>query len=155
MPQLEKGGKFVFGWSLIRPDYSIQLPNMAVDEYKISSEGKVIIISGSKSTGGFIVTRCGLIKNSVMGKLFETNPEIENYKIKEGSFIKFKGRNYCWLNITKKGLIKLNYAISDTLGLKPGDRLLSIRGSNIAFVMGAKGRLINIAENYTGEITTY
>ena len=40
MPQLAKGGKFVFGWSLLRDDYTVRIPDMAVDEYKIACEGK-------------------------------------------------------------------------------------------------------------------
>ena len=33
--------------------------------------------------------------------------------------------------------------------------LLSIRSSNIAFTMGAKGPLLEKAENYDGEIAVY
>ena len=45
MPQVTKGGKYIFGWSKIRNDLSIQLPQMAIDEYNITSEGKVFLIS--------------------------------------------------------------------------------------------------------------
>lgn len=34
MPQMNKGGKFIFGASEIRPDGRVQLPPHAVDEYK-------------------------------------------------------------------------------------------------------------------------
>ena len=59
MPQMNKGGKFIFGESVIRPNGRVQLPTQAVDEYHIASEGKVYLFTGSKITGGFCVTRRG------------------------------------------------------------------------------------------------
>ena len=41
------------------------------------------------------------------------------------------------------------------LRIKPGMELLSIRSSNIAFTMGAKGPLLEKAENYAGESPIY
>lgn len=38
MPQLNKGGKFVFGKSLVREDGGLRLPPQAVEEYDICSE---------------------------------------------------------------------------------------------------------------------
>lgn len=60
MPQMNKGGKFVFGESVIRPDGWARLPPQAAEEYRIASEGKVYLFTGSKMTGGFCVTRQGL-----------------------------------------------------------------------------------------------
>ena len=41
------------------------------------------------------------------------------------------------------------------LDLKPEMKLLSIRSSIIAFTMGAKGPLLEKAENYNGEIPLF
>lgn len=41
MPQMTKGGKFIFGKSLIRDDLTIQLPPQAITEYNIVADGKV------------------------------------------------------------------------------------------------------------------
>ena len=57
MPQMNKGGKFIFGKSLIRSDGVLQFPSQAIQEYNIATEGKVYLFTGSKSTGGFCVTR--------------------------------------------------------------------------------------------------
>ncbi|GBU29243.1 hypothetical protein R84B8_02807 [Treponema sp. R8-4-B8] len=103
MPQIRKGGKYVFGWSVIRNDFSIQFPIEAINEYNICSEGRVFLITGSKTTGGFTVS-----KN-----------------------------------------------ILNNLSLKIGDKLLSIRSSDIAFMMGVKGPLINAANNYKGKLNMY
>ncbi len=42
-------------------DHSIQLPITDVDEYQMTSEKKVILISGSYKPGGFCAFRKGLI----------------------------------------------------------------------------------------------
>jgi len=60
MPQMNKGGKFIFGKSLIRENLTIHLPTQALAEYNATSEGKVYLFTGSKVTGGFCVTRKGL-----------------------------------------------------------------------------------------------
>lgn len=57
MPQLSKGGKYVFGKSLIRKGCSIQLPPQGVEEYDMAAEGKVYLITGSKNSGGRKVRR--------------------------------------------------------------------------------------------------
>ena len=41
MPQMNKGGKFIFGKSRIREDRTIRLPDQAVREYGAASEGWV------------------------------------------------------------------------------------------------------------------
>lgn len=39
MPQTNKGGKFIFGISLIHSDRAVLLPVQAVEEYAIAKEG--------------------------------------------------------------------------------------------------------------------
>ena len=57
MPQMNKGGKFVFGKSNIQESGKVQFPIQAMVEYQITAEGKVYLFTGSKVTGGFCVTR--------------------------------------------------------------------------------------------------
>ena len=40
MPQMNKGGKFIFGKSLIRTDGTLRIPPQAMEEYHIADEGK-------------------------------------------------------------------------------------------------------------------
>lgn len=47
---------FVFGLSVIRSDLTIHIPQQALLEYDAIRDGKVIIFTGSKITGGFCVT---------------------------------------------------------------------------------------------------
>lgn len=55
MPQMNKGGKFIFGKSVIQPDGSMQLPSQAIEEYSIVKEGRVYLFTGSRITGGFVL----------------------------------------------------------------------------------------------------
>lgn len=38
MPQMNKGGKFIFGKSLVREDGVLQFPDQAIREYNITAE---------------------------------------------------------------------------------------------------------------------
>lgn len=152
---MNKGGKFIFGKSLIRDDLTVHLPMQVITEYNATTEGKVFLFTGSKVTGGFCVTRKGLLEPSKLGHILTDNPALQNYQTPEGKFIQYKGRSYCWINISDSGIIQLNPNIIKFLELKIGMELLSIRSSDIAFTMGAKGPLLEKAENYDGEIELY
>ena len=144
MPQMNKGGKFIFGKSLIRTDGTLRIPPQAMEEYRIADEGKVYLFTGSKITGGFCVTRKGLL-----------HPSKLDYSAGSGEFIKYKGRSYCWIEISQEGQILLTKKMMDFLKVRPGMELLSIRSSDIAFTMGAKGPLLEKADNYDGEIPLF
>ena len=62
MPQMTKGGKFVFGKSLIRQDGTVHLPAQAIKEYNITADTKIYLFRGSKKTGGFWITRKGVVE---------------------------------------------------------------------------------------------
>ncbi len=155
MPQMNKGGKYIFGMSVIREDGSIQFPTQAVEEYRIVDDGKVYLFTGSKSTGGFCVTRRGLLLPSKLGKILEETPALRDYTAKQGEFILYKGRSYCWTEISQSGQIILTAEMMNFLEIQPGMPLLSIRSSDIAFTMGAKGPLLEKAKNYEGMIPQF
>ena len=152
MPQLNKGGKFVFGLSVIRPDLTIHIPPQALLEYGATRDGKVIIFTGSKITGGFCVTTYSLLSNSKLKHILEDCPALRDCLLSEGEFIQYKGRKYAWLDIDKNGVIKLPHSTLAVLDLQSGMELLAIRSSDIAFTMGAKGPLLQKAHNFQGSI---
>ena len=155
MPQISKGGKFIFGWSVIREDYSIQIPSQAIQEYDICSERKVYLMSGSKTTGGFNLSKRTLLEKSIFENVFKEYPDFQSYKTEEGTIFHYKARAYSWLNITERGKIYLNEEILHDLSLKINDKLLVIRSSDIAFTLGLKGTVIEAANNYEGHIDIY
>lgn len=155
MPQMNKGGKFIFGKSLIREDGTIHIPVQAINEYRITDEGRVYLFTGSKSTGGFCVTRKGLLQASKLGHILDEVPGLKNYTARQGEFIKYKGRSYCWVDIANDGALSLTEKMMDFLCIKSNMQLLSIRSSDIAFTMGAKGPLLEKSDNYDGEIPLF
>lgn len=155
MPQMNKGGKFVFGKSLLRQDLTIHLPPQALAEYGAATEGKVFLFTGSKSTGGFCVTRKGLPEPSKLGHILAENPALQQYQTVPGQLIPYKGRAYCWVDISEQGVIQLSQSLLHGLSLEVGMQLLSIRSSNIAFTMGARGPLLERSYHFHGEIALY
>ena len=155
MPQMRKRGKFIFGKSLIREAGGIQFPEQAIKEYDIASEGKIYLITGSKKTGGFCVTRKGLLASSKLGHILSDNPQLRDYDSKEGEFIKYKGRGYAWVKINEEGKIFLSDETMQYLKLKTDMKLLSIRSSDIAFTMGAYGPLLEESLKHENEIKVY
>ncbi len=47
MPQMNKGGKFIYGISVVRSDGGVQLPTHAIEEYRIADEGKYTCLPGA------------------------------------------------------------------------------------------------------------
>lgn len=155
MPQMNKGGKFIFGKSLIRDNGILQFPKQAIEEYDITADGKVYLFTGSKSTGGFCVTRKGLFEPSKLGHILTETPELREYTAEQGAFIKYKGRSYAWVNISDDGQIAMTDEMMTFLKIEPGMKLLSIRSSDIAFTMGAYGRLVEESMKHDDEIPLF
>lgn len=152
---MTKGGKFIFGKSLLREDGSLRLPPHAVEEYEIATEGRIYLFTGSRSTGGFCVTRKRLLLSSKLGHILTELPALMDYTAEEGAFLPYKGRWYGWMAISPDGMLTLSEPAMQFLKLAPGMELLSIRSSDIAFTLGAKGPLLEKAENYPGEIPAF
>jgi bifunctional DNA-binding transcriptional regulator/antitoxin component of YhaV-PrlF toxin-antitoxin module len=62
MPQLERGGKYVFGWSQVSENGVIVIPGEAVGEYGLNPGTEVVLISGSKSSGGLVMAIKSVLK---------------------------------------------------------------------------------------------
>ena len=119
MPQLNKGGKFVFGLSIIYPDLTIHIPPKTLLEYDATRDGKVIIFTGSKITGGFCVTTYSLLSNSKLKHILEDCPALRDCVLSEGEFMQYKGRKYAWLNIDKNGVITVDDCVKVTNLINP------------------------------------
>ena len=82
-------------------------------------------------------------------------PRLRDCQLSEGEFVQYKGRKYAWVSIDKSGIIKMPQSTLSVLELQSGMKLLSIRSSDIAFTMGAKGPLLEKAHNFKGSIARY
>lgn len=99
MPQLNKGGKFVFRFSLIHDDLTVQVPTQTLEEYRVLNDDKVIIFTGSKITGGFCVTTYPLLSASKLSHILHECPQLEKRTVPQGTLIQYKGRKYAWLSL--------------------------------------------------------
>ncbi len=154
MPQMTKGGKYIFGWSRIRVNGELIFPRMAVDEYNLQEETYIYIVSGSKQTGGFCVMTDPLLSHSKLKNILKENSSLADRSLSEGELIAYKGRKYGWLAL-KENTVYLSDDLMKMLEIKVGDKLLAIRSSDIAFTMGVKGRLIEKANGYRGIIEEF
>jgi hypothetical protein len=57
MPQLVKGGKWVFGWVIVGSGGEITIPPEAYREYGFRAGDEVVFLQGSRRSGGFGVGR--------------------------------------------------------------------------------------------------
>ena len=155
MPQMNKGGKFIFGKSLLRADGRLCIPPGAAREYEITADGTVVLFPGSRSTGGFCVTRPGLLGPSRLGHILDELPALAARALPAGAFVRYKGRAYCWLPVSAHGTLRLTADVQTFLGLAPGQALLCIRSSDIAFTLGARGPLLERAAQFPGTIEVF
>jgi hypothetical protein len=120
MPQLVKGGKWVFGWVLVGPQGEVTIPPEAWEEYGFQSEDEVIFVPGSRRSGGF-----GLSTPRLLGQM--------------GRPLQARG--------VVRGQIAENHQaiVPPAIGIRPGDRLLAVRGSGKALGFVAEGPIYDEA----------
>jgi hypothetical protein len=114
MPQLVKGGKWVFGWVLVGPQGAVTIPPEAWDEYAFQTEDEVIFLPGSRRSGGFGLSTPRLLEQ--MGRPLQEQ-------------------------VLARGHIAENrqVIVPPTIEIRPGDRLLAVRGSGKALGFVAEG----------------
>ena len=123
MPQLAKGGKWVFGWVLVGPEHTIRIPPAAAAEYGFMDGMGLVFIRGSRTSGGF-----GLGSQELLTSLFPTPT-------------RFLTQGY----LQPGGTVQL----PEEIGLKAGERLLAVRGSGHALGFLQRGPIYQPAQQHT------
>lgn len=123
MPQLNKGGKWVFGWVIVGPRHEIQIPPEAYSEYGFRPGEVVSFTYGSHKSGGF-----GLGRQEILRK----NQQIQ-------------------MRILMQGIMGVNRLIvlPQALEILPSERLLAVRGSNFALGFLQRGPIYETALHHT------
>lgn len=147
MPQLVKGGKFVFGWTLVRENGRILLPPMAVKEYGFENLDRLIMLPGSKTSGGFGLYSPGKIFQSRVGSLFQTQPEFMKFNTAPGEIIDFSGTPVCWIKLSHC-IVTIPVEILNRFGIRAGLKLLAARGSELGLALIVKGPIVNEARKH-------
>lgn len=130
MPQMNKGGKWVFGWCLVGPDREIQIPPEASVEYEFQPGEQVVFLRGSRRSGGFSI----------------------------GHAEKLTGQAECLLcRSIGRGELLLGGRITvpPKIGIRPGERLLAVRGSGHALLFLQCGPIYGGALKYGGEMDDF
>ena len=111
MPRLIKGGKWIYGWVVIGPEGEVTIPPEARREYGFRAEDEVLFLRGSQRSGGFSVSRPGQMTIPLGEHLLGRD------RIGEGGQV----------------------VVPPEVGVKPGDRLLTVRGSRYELGFVARG----------------
>jgi hypothetical protein len=149
MPQLVKGGKYVFGWSKVRINRDIIIPDEAYLEYGFNNDEKGILMSGSKISGGFGLSSKRLLADSPIGNMLTKYPDLLNYKINEGEIKKINNRVFSWVNIKKERYFNLSELLLDAFNIKINEKLLVARGSGLALGFITSGPIYEEAKKHS------
>lgn len=120
MPQLVKGGKWVFGWVVVGLQGELEIPPAAWVEYGFQAGEEAIFLQGSRTSGGF-----GL---STPRLLAEAAAPLQTRTLAQGL-------------IGEDGQIVMPAAV----GVRVGDQLLVVRGSGRALGFLARGPIYDEA----------
>ena len=145
MPQLVKGGKFVFGWSVVGPGGEIVIPPDAFTEYGFVPGEAVVLFSASRTSGGFILARRKKVAESPMAPVLA---DLDDHPV-----VKKGWRTWAVANMGA-GSIAVPPAMLAAFGVLPGGRVLAVRGSHMGLSMIRKGRIILEARKHD-EIPSY
>ena len=141
MPRLVKGGKYVYGWSRIGDDGSITIPPEALVEYGLLEGESVIVMPGSRRSGGFGLARAEKLEQSPVGAFLNECPELASFDLPEGEVAEIDGRHYCWVAV-RDGSVRLPPEMLSAYGIGAGGRLLVGRGSHMAISFIARGMIV-------------
>jgi hypothetical protein len=145
MPQLVKGGKHTYGWSIVSEAGRIAIPQEAMDEYGLGEYDKVILMSGSRRSGGFALTTPRMLAGSPLSAVLDSFPRLRTFQMPEARVVRAGGRSYCWTAIKEGGYIALPLDTLREYQVIPGDRLLTVRGSGLALGFAVKGPIVEEA----------
>ena len=121
MPQLIKGGKWVFGWVIIGPQGELTIPREAWEEYGFQPGEEAVLLPGSRTSGGFGLSTPRLMAHAAAP--LQTRILARNQIGEDGQVV----------------------VASTVVGVQPGDRLLVVRGSGRALGFVARGPIYDEA----------
>jgi hypothetical protein len=116
MPQLVKGGKWVFGWTVVDSARKIRIPPEAYSEYGFQPGEQVIYLAGSRRSGG-----CSMARQEKLA----------------GSQISFAQR------MLGEGVVGEDeqVVLPSRTGIQPNERLLVVRGSELGLGFVQRGSI--------------
>ncbi len=147
MPWLVKGGKNVYAWTRVGYTGHITIAPEALEDYHMNDSDRLIILPGSKTSGGFGLLAWTSLNGSKMGIFAEVRPELWENQVSEGEVIEFRAKPYCWVKLNN-GSIKLPPDTLKKYGIQILDKLLMVRGSGLALGFVLHGPLVEEAKRH-------
>jgi bifunctional DNA-binding transcriptional regulator/antitoxin component of YhaV-PrlF toxin-antitoxin module len=147
MPQLVKGGKYAFSWSHVGDGGQIVVPPEALQTYHLQESEKLILMPGSRTSGGFSLGSKETVKGSPIGSFLNDRPELDECRIPEGEAITYNGKSYCWVEL-RHGRFILPANTLEKYGIRIGDRLLVVKGSGLAVAFIVRGPIVEEARRH-------
>jgi bifunctional DNA-binding transcriptional regulator/antitoxin component of YhaV-PrlF toxin-antitoxin module len=147
MPQLVKGGKYTYGWSRVGEGGQIVIPPEALQTYHLQESEKLILVPGSRTSGGFSLGSREIVKESPIGTFLFDHPELDECRIAEGEAVTHNGKSYCWVELRHGGFV-LPAGTLERYGIWPGDHLLVIKGSGLALGFAVRGPIVEEARRH-------
>ncbi len=141
MPQLVRGGKYIFGWSKVAEDGSIRISPEALREYGYSDGDRLILMPGSKTSQGFSVSSLGKLGGTPFYDSVAASPLMG---AELGETVDVGGRSMCWVRL-ESGVIRVPPETLRLYGVSPGTRVLGGRGSRVGIAFIATGSIIEEA----------
>jgi bifunctional DNA-binding transcriptional regulator/antitoxin component of YhaV-PrlF toxin-antitoxin module len=145
MPQIFKDGEYVYGWSKVSEGGRIAIPREAMDEYGLKERDKVIVMSGSRRSGGFAVTTPSHLRDTPLAAVLRRFPRLRTYQMPEARVVRVEGRAFCWAAIGEGNYLTLPGMTLREYGIMPGDRLLTVRASRLALGFALRGPIVDEA----------
>jgi bifunctional DNA-binding transcriptional regulator/antitoxin component of YhaV-PrlF toxin-antitoxin module len=145
MPHIVRSGKYVYGWSKVGESGRIAIPKEAMDEYGLKEHDKVILMSGSRRSGGFAVTTPSLLRGTPLSAVLQRFPRLRTFQMPEARVVRVEGRAFCWAGVDEGNYITLPGLTLREYGIIPGDRLLTVRGSELALGFALRGPIVDEA----------
>ena len=147
MPQLVKGGKHAFGWSVVGARGEIVLPPDAVKEYGFRESERLVLVPGSRTSGGFGLGQPAALAESPIGAGLAAHPERFVDRAKAGEIIEQGSRLFGRAEL-RRGRIEVPKKALEAYGIHAGDRLLVIRGSGRALGFAVRGPIVEEAKRH-------
>jgi bifunctional DNA-binding transcriptional regulator/antitoxin component of YhaV-PrlF toxin-antitoxin module len=148
MPYIARGGKYVFGWSTVGEAGRIAIPQEAMKEYGLKDWQKVILMSGSRRSGGFALTTPGLLRSSPLSSILNRLPQLARFQMPEARVVRVGERAVCWTTIGEGGYITLPQETLREYDIMAGDPLLAVKGSAVALGFALRGPIIDEASHH-------
>lgn len=147
MPQLVKGGKYMFAWTRVGNDGRIVVPPEALAGYRLEEGENLVLRYASRTSRGFVLGSPRRLERTVLGIVLKDCPQLGGFLIPEGEIIEYKGRPYAWACL-RGGAISVPPRTLERFGVHIGDRLAVIRGSGLAVSFIVQGPIVEEAKRH-------